>query len=292
MKTVLTALGCLFATLAIVEGQGLSIALGLEQEHFLPGESLVVKVRLTNFTGQPLELGKDNTWLTFSVENSRKLGVAKRGTVPVEGVFTLEPSTTGIKKVDLAPYFDMTEPGRYYLSATVLLPQWRQALQTKQIPVDIIRGSSLWEQEFGVPDTAKGPGDQPEVRRYALVQTLHAKVIQLYFRLTDSKQGHIFGIYPLGQMVSFSNPEPQIDKFSNFHVLYQSSGRMFVHCLVNPDGILVARETYEYSNSRPTLRAEKDGRIIVVGGVRRIMPNDLPPPVDLTTSPHADLPRP
>ncbi len=292
MKSLFATLGCLVATVLVARGQAVSIELVLDQEQYLPGEALVVKARVANFTGQELKLGTDETWLSFTVEDSRHLAVSKRGTVPVKGEFSLEPSMTGTKRVDLAPYFDLTQPGRYYVSATLLVPQWRHAVQCKAVSFDIIRGNSLWEQEFGVPGSANDSTAVPEIRRYALLQTSHSRVIQLYFRLTDSKGGQIFRIYPLGQMVSFSNPEPQVDRFSNFHVLYQASGRTFIHCLVNPDGVLVARETYEYAASRPVLRAETDGRISVVGGQRRVMPNDLPPPVSSTAPSNAKLPQP
>ena len=211
----------------------------------------------------------------------------KTGAVPVKGEFTLEPATTGTKRVDIASCFDLSNPGRYQVSATILMPQWGQALSTKPTAFDIIKGSSIWEQEFGVPGSSKDDGTPPEIRKYALVQTLHSKVLRLYFRLTDSRDQRIFRIFPLGQIVSFSNPEPQVDRFNNLHVLYQTSARGFMHCLVNPDGLLIARETYEYETTRPALRAESDGRISVFGGVRRFSSGDLPPPPSSTDVPNA-----
>ena len=188
---------------------------------------------------------------------------------------------TGTKKVNLTPYYDLGRIGRYFVTATVNLPQWG-TIQSKPIAFDIIRGSSLWERDFGVPRNTEAVASAPEVRKYALVQTLHAKVIKLYFRLTDTTEDKIYRIYSLGQMVSFSSLEPQIDKFSNLHVLFQTGGRAFTHCLINPDGVLLGRETYEPGDTRPALRAEKDGRIRVAGGVRRLSASDLPPPSNST----------
>jgi hypothetical protein len=291
MKALLATLGLVMAAAHSVAAQGIAIELVLDQEQYLPGESLPVRVRITNFAGQNLALGKEEGWLTFSVEDSRHLAVPKQGAAPVKGEFSLEPSMSGTKRVDLSPYFDLTTPGRYYVTATVTIPQWGQALSTKATTFDVIKGSSLWEQDFGVPGTGDG-GSLPEIRRYALLQTLHSKALRMYFRLTDSRERQIFKIYPLGQMVSFSNPEPQIDKFSNLHVLYQSGGRYFVHCLMNPDGVLLARETYEVAATRPVLRAEKDGRITVMGGERRFMSDDLPPPLSSTAPANAKTDQP
>lgn len=277
MKTLLACLALFGVAVSAALGQGLSIELVLDQEQYLPGETLPVRVRITNFAGQNLRLGTDEGWLTFTVEDTRRIAVPKTGVVPVKGEFTLEPSTTGTKRVDLAPYFDLSNPGRYQVSATVLMPQWGQALSTKATTFDIIKGTSVWEQEFGVPGSSKDEGSPPEIRKYALIQTLHSKVLRLYFRLTDARERRTFRIYPLGLMVSFSNPEPQVDRFNNLHVLYQTSARGFMHCLVNPEGLLIARETYEYDASRPALRAQSDGRIIVIGGTRRYSSDDLPP---------------
>jgi hypothetical protein len=165
MKTLLATLGCWVGLVGLAAGQGVSVRVTLDQGQYLPGESLVLKVRITNDSGQNLLLGQDDVWLSFSVEDGSHLPAAKRGSVPVRGVFTLEPATTGVKKVDLAPFYELTQTGRYFVSATVNLPQWGQAIQSKPITFDIIKGSNLWEKDFGVPGST-GAGDvPPELRR-------------------------------------------------------------------------------------------------------------------------------
>jgi hypothetical protein len=83
---------------------------------------------------------------------------------------------------------------------------------------------------------------------------------------------------PLGTLLSFSAPEPLIDKSSNLHVLFQHSAHSFLYSVVTPDGEQLIRHTYDYAGSRPRLRAEEDGRVAVYGGSRRILLSDLPPP--------------
>lgn len=287
MKTVLTLLGCLIASVLVARGQGVTLELVLEQEQYLPGESLQVKVRISNSSGQTLEFGTTDSWLAFSLEDSRHYVIAPLAPISLKGAFSLESSTVGVKTVDLAPFYDLTRPGRYSVSATVLLPKWNRAVQSKPVLFDVIKGSNVWEKEFGVPGVASETG--PEMRRYALVETVHSKQLMLYFRLTDLRDSKVFRIYPLGPMVSFSNAQQQIDKFSNLHVLYQTGGRFFVHCLINPDGVLLVRETFENTDTRPTFRGEKDGRITIAGGTRRFAPGDLPPP--MTSTPPADAKR-
>src|ERR1039457_3925358 len=120
MKFVLAMLGCMAVAIS-VSGQGFSVQLVLDQDQYLAGEALPARVRVSNFSGQKLHLGAEADWLTFVVENAQHLEVSGQGTVPVIGEFSLEPSMTGTKKADLAPYFDLSRAGRYYATATVTI---------------------------------------------------------------------------------------------------------------------------------------------------------------------------
>ncbi len=79
-------------------------------------------------------------------------------------------------------------------------------------------------------------------------------------------------------MVSFGRPEPQVDKFSNMHLLYQNGPHSYHYVVINPDGEIIARRTYDYGDKRPRLAPDTEGKVIVAGGVRRPTPNDIPPP--------------
>ncbi|MBI4661022.1 MAG: hypothetical protein HY735_19485 [Verrucomicrobia bacterium] len=270
-----TALWVLGATSAL--GQGVAVDLLIDQQYFLPHEALIVKVRVTNYSGQTLQLGKDEDWLSFSVEGRKDSVISRLAPIPVAGEYTLESSRTGIKAVDLAPYFDLSRPGRYRVVAGVKIAQWQEVVQSEPKTFDIIRGTRLWEQEFGVPQDEKEPASSPEIRKYSLVQTIHQKHLALYLRLSDAADTRVFRVFPIGPMVSVSRPEPQLDRFNNLHLLYQISARSFSYSMVNPEGLLIVRETYDYADTKPALRPQEDGRIKVAGGVRRFSSTDLPP---------------
>jgi hypothetical protein len=289
MKKMLASLGCLLVSITLGTGQGVTVDLTFDQEQYLAGETLIVKVRVTNFSGQVIELGNDDHWLALSVEDSRQFAVPRLGSAPVKGAFTLQPTQSGTRRVDISPYFEFNRVGRYFVTATVFLPQWSSVIQSKAASFDIIGGNKIWEQDFGMPSSPEATGATPEIRRYALIQTTHSKTIKLYFRLTDQSEERIYRVFPLGSLVSFSNPVSRLDRFSNLHVLYQSGGRTFTYCLISPDGLLICRETYEPTNTRPELRPSKDGHISVAGGARRFMASDLPPPVTLTQPPDATI---
>ena len=267
-----------------------SVALALDQDQFLPGESLMVGVRITNFSGQTLHLGKDSDWLHITIEGRDNYVVPTTADLPVQGEFDVESSKIVTRRVDVAPYFALTGPGRYMVSATVKLKDWDKELVSKQQSFDIIAGTTLWEQDVGVsaPAASHRP---PEVRKYALQQAIHLKRMKLYVRVTDQAGSRIFRVFPIGPLISFSSPEHQIDKSSNLHVLYQTGAKSFNYSVINPDGKLLIRQTYEYSDTRPILRMDGEGRIFVGGGNRRISSDDLPLPLD-TSNNDASSPKP
>jgi len=251
----------------------------LEQEQFLGGEALPAAVRVTNRSGQTLQFGSDPDWLTFLVESRDGFIVVKNGEVPVLGEFTLESSKVATRHVDLAPYFALPRPGRYHVTATVRVKQWDATLTTKPTSFDIIQGAKLWSQDFGVPVAAGVTNQLPEVRKYTLQQANYLRTqLRLYLRLTDAAESKVIKVFSLWPMVSFSQPEPQLDKFSNLHLLYQNGARSFSYTVVTPDGDVVVRQTHEYANSRPRLQVDPDGKIVVTGGMRRVSSNDLPAP--------------
>jgi hypothetical protein len=283
----------LLAALCPVAAQ-VTVEVTQDQDQFLPGEAIITAVRITNRSGQTLRLGAEDNWLTFSVESRDREIVPRSGEVPTAGEFLLESSKVATKRVNLAPYFSANLPGRYSIIATVRIKEWNRAFASQPRNFDVIEGVKLWEQEFGVPNTAGPTNPIPEVRKYILQQANYLKSqLRLYLRLTDASGAKVFGVFPIGSMVSFGRPEPQVDKFSNLHVLYQDRPHSFNYTVFNPDGELILRQTYDYVQTRPRLQPDGEGKVSVKGGLRRVTPDDWPPPPpDTLSTDETNLPSP
>lgn len=264
------------------------------QEQFLPGEELVAAVHVTNHSGQALRLGEGEDWLKFSIESRDGGIVGKHADPPVAGRFVLESSRKATKRVDLAPYFALNRPGRFDIIATVRLKGWDREIQSPPRHFDIIEGTKLWEQEIGVPtaQNSTNAAAPPEVRKYILQQARYLRSqLRLYLRVTDVTASRVYRVAAVGPMISFSEPEPQVDKLSNLHVLYQNGPHSFSYTLFNPDGQLLTRRTYDWTGTRPRLKVDADGNLSVAGGVRRITANDFPPS-ETPTPPDVAVPKP
>jgi hypothetical protein len=244
----------------------------LDEPEFLRDESMFVKIRVVNRSGQTLKFGQAADWLTFNVQSTEGHTVEKTGSAPVTGEFSLESAQSATKTVNLMPYFGFSEPGRYTISASVKIAQWNDDFTSSPKSFHIIRGARVWDQEFGVP-RKDGP---PEMRVYSLVRATGMKQTRLYARVTNPEETRVFRVAPLGQVVTFGSPEALVDRASQLHVLLQNGPRSFSYAVFNPEGEWVVRQTFDYTESRPALRVNDAGRVLVAGGVRRFMVTDLP----------------
>jgi len=101
--------------------------------------------------------------------------------------------------------------------------------------------------------------------------------LRMYVQVSDESETHIFKIQAIGPMVSFSQPEAQLDRLSNLHVIYQAARAS----LLTRWSVLTATcaaGNYDYYNTRPRLHIDDNGGIAVLGGSRRVKPdlNDMP----------------
>ena len=259
------------ALLGLSASAQVSVEVTLEQDQFLRGEAIKAAVRISNLSGRDLQLGADDDWLTFTVESKDGGVVAKLAEVPVKGEFVVESAQRATKRVNLEPYFGFNQPGRYSVVANVRFKEWNQDRKSAPKSFFIIEGAKMWEQEFGLPRTAGSTNEVPEVRKYTLQQANYIKgQLRLYLRVSDSTGAHVFRTTPIGTILSFSHPEPRLDKFSNLHVIYQNWAKTYSYSVFNPGGELLTRESYDYVDARPRLQTYDDGRVAVIGGVKRI----------------------
>lgn len=259
---------------------GVTAELQLGQEQYLPDEDVQLKVRIANRSGQPVVLGTDNQWITFNVVGEHEYLVPKQGEMPIQGPFTLLSGQVVTRVFNPTPYFGFRQPGRYSLGATIRIAQWKQEIACKPVAITVSEGvplPHLGDLSFGVPPPPGVTNAPPEVRRYSLLKASDLDELRLYFRLTD-KSGRTLRVFPLARMLSFSDPEAQIDRANNLHVLLQTGAQTFTYSILDPNGNLLARQFHQYTRTRPSLHVNDDGQILVEGGRRLLTWEDIPAP--------------
>jgi hypothetical protein len=284
------ALGLLTGSTGALRAQ-VKVEVVMDQDQFVPGESVPVSVRVINHSGQTLHFGEED-WLSYSVESRDGFIVDKSGESPVAHGFEVQSADMATQHSDLGPFFNLTKAGRYKVTVTVRIKDWGTELTSEPKNFTIIRGFKLWEQEFGMPEAPATNSGPPETRKYILQQATYLKSMRLYLRLTDPAETKVFRVQRIGPMVSFSRPQTLLDKGNNLHLLYEEGARTFIYTVASPDGEIALRQTYYYSDSGPRLHMDDAGKISVDGGLRRVAANDLPPTKTVTLSNDPALPKP
>jgi hypothetical protein len=291
MKSIGILLGILLAGVASLQAQQVTVEVSLDQDYYIPGETLPARVRITNRSGQTMRLAAEPDWLSFTVQTLDGKVVPKLGEVSIEGEPTLLESAKRIalKPIDIAPAFAFDELGQYQVIATLHIHSWEQEISGRSKPFHMIRGVDYWSQDFGLPLTNAASGTNtagstnsanltPEVRRYILQKADYLRGhLRLYLRVIAAS-GKNIGVANVGQLVSFSKPEAQIDPDCNLHVIYQDGPKTYLYAIYSPDAQLLRRQTFNITATRPTLAVDGQGRIGIAGGMRHEMRTDFPPP--------------
>jgi hypothetical protein len=265
---------------ARAQPNGVTAELQLDGDQYLPDEDLQLKVRIVNRSGQSVVLGADDQWIAFEFMGEREYVVSKLGDMPVKGPFTLLSGQTVTREFNPTPYFGFRHAGRYSVAAIIKIAQWKQEIACRPVAFTVSEGlplANLGNLSFGVPPPPGVTNLAPEVRRYSLLKVTYIDQMKLYFRLTDNG-GRTLRVFPLARMVSFGDPEAQLDRANNLHVLFQTGARTFYYAVMDPNGNVVTRQFHEYTQTRPSLRLSENGWIFVAGGRRLLTMNDIPAP--------------
>lgn len=280
---VLTSVTGLQAQLTATPAQTQPLKVQLTTEHtqFIAQEPMEITIRVLNYTGEALQLnGSDPEWITFSVEALGNKSLVRQA-APLDVDRSIPPVGTGMMatvRVGLVPQFEISKAGRYKIVARVKAGRWGE-ITSEPYFIDIVPGITMWEQEFGVPNAE---GKEPEMRKYKLIQSRNMDAPVIYVKVTDIYESRVFGLSALGKMVTQPTPEQITDRANRLHVLHQSGAKSFTYSMINYDGTVLLRMRYEYTDTRPRLRANENGDIIISGGIRVKSEYDIDPLADAT----------
>jgi|SRR5579859_2320829 len=276
MKNSVLVLAALLAALSFAgrAAAQVSFEVLLDEHQFLAGESMPIAVRLNNHSGQTLHFG-DETWVSYSVESRDGFIVGKHGEVPSGHNFDVESAKMATQRGDLSPYFTIMRPGAYTVTATLHLKDWGKEIVSEPAKFDIVPGTKIWEQKFGVPQAAPAVGE-PEMRKYTLLKAAYLKHLRLYLRVSDAADTRVIKVVNVGGVVSFSRPQTLLDKRNNLHLLYEDGARSYNYSVITPDGEVIIRQMHRYTDVGPRLKFDDLNEVVVVGGMRQVTPTDLP----------------
>ena len=286
MKRIVVLWTLLFGLLPLARSQvGVSAGLSLDQSELLPDEKMYLKLTIQNRSGRDLVLGTVSNWLTFSVvgEKDRVAPLLRDDLDYTAGETNVPAGLFASREFNLTPYFDFRQPGRYTIKATIKIPQWNQEVAVTPVSFTIVNGirlANMPDMEVGVPFFTN---QAPEIRKYFLERSDTPGNRKLFVRLTDATGNRTTRLVPIGPYFAFTQPDVLLDRANDLHVLHQTAAQTFTYCVIDTLGQILQRETYQYTDQRPVLRADGKGGVGVLGGRRVVTDNDLPPPQPVST---------
>jgi hypothetical protein len=116
-------------------------------------------------------------------------------------------------------------------------------------------------------------------RTYSLLSNRFPDHTKLYVRVEDRSTAAVYSTFPLGRAIAFAEPQAELDRLNQLHVLHCSAPRTWAYSQIGLNGQLLARSTFMETKTRPQLRRTAEGGIAIRGGM-----------IDTPAAPQADTP--
>lgn len=241
------------------------VDLKFKRLQYVAHEPILAEVTITNLAGRDIELrdGLGERWFGFEVttgEEGRHLAPSAQDREPP---LRIETGTSVTRKVNLTPIFPVHDLGPYHVRANVFFADLNKFFYSPAKVFHVGDARPIWQRTVGVPDGLPGAGG---TRTYSLLSNRFPDHTKLYVRVQDRSTGAVHSTYPIGRAIAYDDPQVELDRRNQLHVLHCAAPRTWAYSRVGLDGQLLARSTFIETKTRPRLRRADDGAIEVKGG--------------------------
>ena len=234
----------------------------LKRNH-LVGEPVMVRVTLTNYTGQEQVLqGQRMPWISFIVKTSNGNPIIARR-APAPKAVIIAPGQTLARDFNLSTQFQLNEVGNYSVAA-VIRPQNSNlaGATTHRAHFEMSAGRTYWTQKVG------DVGPTGSTREYRLIQFRSDKATQLFAQIRDVNTARIVRTVPLGNVLMLRKPSINIDGNRHLNVLFLSTPSTFLHYQISPSGEVVTRDMHRRAAvGDPKLTMTQRGTVVVTNSI-------------------------
>lgn len=261
-------LGLFFFATGIAHAQ-IQVGLKLKRLQYVAYEPVIATLQITNLAGRDIELHDDRGqhWFGFEVSGREGQPIAPVTRDAPEPPINVEAGKTVTRKINLTPIYPVHDLGSYRVRANVYFADLNKFFYSQSKAFQVTNARRIWQRTVGLPEGTPGSGS---VRTYSLLTNRFPDHTSLYVRVDDKDSGVVYTTYPLGRIIVLDEPQAELDRANQLHILHCGAPRTWTYSHVGLDGALLKQETFMETTSRPRLRHTSDGAIAVSGGMRDV----------------------
>ena len=244
----------------------IQVELNFKRIQFIAHEPILATVTIANNSGRDIDLHDDNGqhWFGFEINAGQGRLLAPLKQNAAEPPLHVESGKTVTRKINLTSVYPVQDFGAYHVRANVYFPDLNKFFYSATKVVQVSDARPIWQKTVGVPEGMPGAG---EVRTYSLLSNRFVDHTSLYVRVENRDSGAVYTTYSLGRIIASEDPQAEIDRANQLHVLHCAAPRTWAYSHVGLNGELLAHSTFLETKSRPRLRHTADGAIAVSGGM-------------------------
>lgn len=261
----LSALLIIAAFVAVTAHGQIQVELKFKRVQYVAYEPVTATVEITNLAGRDIELHDENEqrWFGFEItsgEGNFLPSSAQGLDLPLK----IETGKTVTRKINLTPNFPVHDLGAYHVRANVFFADLNKFFYSQTKVFQVVDARPIWQRTVGVPEGVSGAGG---TRTYSLLSNRFPDHTKLYVRVEDKSNGAVYSTYSLGRVIAFDEPQAELDKENQLHVLHCAAPRTWAYSRVGLNGELISHSTILETKTRPHLRRTPDGAVAIKGGM-------------------------
>jgi hypothetical protein len=244
----------------------IQVQLSFKRLQYIAHEPILATVTIANNSGRDIDLHDESGqhWFGFEVNADEGRLLAPLRLETAEPALHIEAGQTVTRKVNLTSRFPVHDLGAYHVRANVFFPDLNKFFYSPTKVFQVGDGRPVWQKTVGIPEGTRGAG---EVRTYSLLSNRRLDHTALYVRVENKESGVVYTTYSLGRILANEDPQAEIDRANQLHVLHCAAPRSWAYSHVGVNGELLAHSTFLETKTRPRLRHTPDGSIAVHGGM-------------------------
>ena len=264
-RHILAAAIFVFVFAAAVEAQ-VQVDLKFKRLQYIAHEPVVATVAIANLAGRDIELhdADGQSWLGFEITDSAEQPIAPLSGANREPPLRIQAGQRVTRQIDLTPVYPVYEYGTYHVRTNVYFADLGKFFYSGTRVFEVTDARPIWQQTVGVPGGAAGSG---EVRTYSLMTNRFPDHTSLYVRVQDKDTGVVYATYSLGRTIAFEQPQAEIDRANQLHVLHCAAPRAWSYARIGLNGELLTHSSFMETKTRPRLVHSGNGEIAVHGGM-------------------------